>query len=75
MRGLETTATLDISTDELVINSPTNTSTKYWPGGLGLSCPYALVAARLIVAGTDYGVYVILVQLRSLTDLTPNEKY
>ena len=33
--GIETTATLDSNSDEFVIHSPTVTSTKYWPGGLG----------------------------------------
>ena len=29
---LETTATYDIKTDEFVMNSPTVTSMKWWPG-------------------------------------------
>lgn len=33
IRGLETTATYDPKTREFVINSPTLTSMKYWPGG------------------------------------------
>ena len=33
VRGLETTATFDKNTDEFVINSPTLTSIKFWPGG------------------------------------------
>lgn len=32
VRGLETTATYDKSTQEFVINSPTITSIKFWPG-------------------------------------------
>jgi acyl-CoA oxidase len=43
--GLETTAILDLTTDEFVINSPTPTSTKYWPGGLGLWANHAVVFA------------------------------
>jgi acyl-CoA oxidase len=43
--GIETTATLDMKTDEWVINSPTPTSTKYWPGGLGLMANKAAVFA------------------------------
>jgi acyl-CoA oxidase len=54
--GLETTATLDAKTDEFVIHSPTVTSTKYWPGGLGLWGNHAVVFARLIVESNDYGV-------------------
>lgn len=49
--GIETTATLDQSTDEFVIHSPTVTSTKYWPGGLGLWANHAVVFAKCIVDG------------------------
>ena len=54
--GLETTATLDKATDEFVIHSPTVTSTKFWPGDLGRNTTHAIVFARLIIAGKDYGV-------------------
>jgi len=43
--GLETTATLDKATDEWVIHSPTVSSTKFWPGGLGRTANYAVVFA------------------------------
>ncbi len=33
VRGLETTATYDIDTQQFVIHSPTLSSTKWWPGG------------------------------------------
>lgn len=33
IRGLETTATYDPKTEEFVLNSPTLTSFKWWPGG------------------------------------------
>ena len=33
VRGLETTATYDEKTEEFVMNSPTKTSYKWWPGG------------------------------------------
>lgn len=59
--GLETTATLDLKTDEFVIHSPTVTSTKYWPGGLGLWANYAAVFAHCLVEGNDYGVMCFLV--------------
>ena len=34
--GLETTATLDLATDEFVIHTPNIKATKFWPGALGL---------------------------------------
>lgn len=33
IRGLETTSTYDPETEEFVLNSPTITSYKWWPGG------------------------------------------
>jgi acyl-CoA oxidase len=63
---LETTATLDKTTDEFVIHSPTKTSTKFWPGDLGRYTTHACVFARLIIDGKDYGVHSFVVQLRDL---------
>ncbi|KAG6913404.1 hypothetical protein DXG01_007067, partial [Tephrocybe rancida] len=71
LRGLETTATFDRQTDEFIIHSPTITSTKYWPGGIGYSTTHAIVMARLLVQGTDYGVHPFMVQLRSVEDFRP----
>lgn len=34
-------------TEEFVIHSPTLTSTKWWPGGLGKTSTHAIVMARL----------------------------
>ena len=53
---LETTATLDKTTDEFIINSPTITSTKFWPGDLGRHSTHAAVFARLKIDDNDYGV-------------------
>lgn len=63
---LETTATLDKTTDEFVIHSPTLTSTKFWPGDLGRYSTHAAVFARLKIDGKDYGVHSFIVQLRDL---------
>mmetsp|Transcript_19109 Transcript_19109/g.29012 ORF Transcript_19109/g.29012 Transcript_19109/m.29012 type:complete len:778 (-) Transcript_19109:392-2725(-) len=52
-----------------IINSPTLTSTKFWPGTLGRTCNHAMVIARLIdAAGVDHGVHNFLVQTRSMED-------
>ena len=59
--GLETTATLDTATDEFVINTPTITATKYWPGDLGRFSTHAVVFARLRANGHDYGVQAFMV--------------
>ncbi len=38
IRGLETTSTYDKSTQEFVLDSPSLTSTKFWPGACKLIC-------------------------------------
>ena len=64
--ALETTATLDKATDEFVINTPTITATKYWPGDLGRFTSHAIVFARLLIDGKDYGVQPFLTQTRDV---------
>ncbi|XP_044256836.1 probable peroxisomal acyl-coenzyme A oxidase 1 [Tribolium madens] len=64
IRGLETTATYDPSTEEFVLHSPTLTSYKWWPGGLGHSANYAVVVAQLYTKGTCQGIHPFIVQLR-----------
>src|SRR5262249_19096665 len=71
VRGIETTATFDSTADAFVINTPTITSTKYWPGSLGFSCTHALVMARLIIARDDYGPHLFMVEVRAVKDGTP----
>ncbi|KAE8693892.1 putative receptor protein kinase [Hibiscus syriacus] len=71
VQGLETTATFDPHTDEFVLHSPTLTSSKWWPGGLGKVSTHAVVYARLITDGQDHGVHGFIVQLRSLDDHSP----
>ncbi|KAI7821385.1 acyl-CoA dehydrogenase/oxidase [Gamsiella multidivaricata] len=65
---LETTATLDTERDEWVINSPTQSSAKFWIGTLGKVANHAVVQAKLIINGKDYGAHPFLVPLRSLKD-------
>lgn len=54
--ALETTAIFDRSTDEFVINTPSITAFKFWPGELGKFATHAAVFARLIIDEKDYGV-------------------
>ncbi|EGZ19822.1 hypothetical protein PHYSODRAFT_312798 [Phytophthora sojae] len=71
VQGIETTATYDKSTQEFVIHSPTLTSRKWWPGGLGKTATHAIVIARLLPDGKDAGVQSFIVQIRSLDDHKP----
>ena len=66
VRSLETTATFDPERDEFIINSPTLTSTKFWPGDLGLCANHVICMAQLIIAGKSYGVHGFIVQVRDL---------
>ena len=68
VRGIETTATYQMETDEFIINSPTLTSAKWWPGGLAHTATHACVYCNLILEGKNYGPHPFMVQLRSLID-------
>eukprot|EP01100_Stratorugosa_tubuloviscum_P005869 TRINITY_DN257_c0_g2_i1.p1 TRINITY_DN257_c0_g2~~TRINITY_DN257_c0_g2_i1.p1 ORF type:complete len:782 (-),score=436.30 TRINITY_DN257_c0_g2_i1:86-2431(-) len=68
VKGIETTATFDLNTDEFIINSPTLTSTKWWIGALAETATHAVVYARLILKGNDYGPHVFIVQLRNVNN-------
>jgi acyl-CoA oxidase len=59
--GLETTATLDVETNQWVFNTPGITAYKFWPGGLGLVANHACVYARCIVGAKDFGPKAFLV--------------
>ncbi len=64
VRELETTATYDPGTDELVIHTPHEHAGKDWIGNAALHGRIATVFARLVVSGTDHGVHAVLVPLR-----------
>jgi len=78
VRGLETTATFlpenkgGLKGGSWVINSPTLTSSKFWPGTLGRTANHAVVIAQLIDGdGKNRGVHNFIVPLRSLKDHKP----
>jgi len=66
VRSLETTATFDQETDEFVIHSPTLTSTKFWPGELGVVANHLICFAQLILNGEKKGVYGFIVPIRDI---------
>lgn len=75
IRALETTATFLPESKggqkggSFVINSPTLTSRKFWPGTLGRTANYAMVIAQLIDGdGVNRGIHNFLVPLRSMKD-------
>ncbi|XP_059058429.1 probable peroxisomal acyl-coenzyme A oxidase 1 [Achroia grisella] len=71
LRGLETTATYDPKTEEFIINSPTITSYKWWPGGLAQTANHCIVVAQLYSKGQCYGVHPFFVQIRDLETHVP----
>ncbi|KAG2782113.1 Peroxisomal acyl-coenzyme A oxidase 1 [Phytophthora cactorum] len=71
VQGLETTAVFDKETQTFVIDSPTLTSRKWWPGGLGKTATHAIVHAKLHINGDSKGVQAFIVPLRSPEDHTP----
>lgn len=78
IRALETTATFVNEANggrggggEWIINSPTLTSTKFWPGTLGKTANHAMIIAQLIDGkGTEQGIHNFIVPLRSMEDHT-----
>ncbi|KAJ1032897.1 hypothetical protein NDA18_001619 [Ustilago nuda] len=66
LSALRTIATLDLDTDEWVINTPEPSAGKIWIGGSGLTATYGVVMANLIIKGKSYGMHPFLVHLRSL---------
>lgn len=71
VRGLETTASYIQETDEFVLNSPTPTACKFWPGSLGRTANTAMVIARLITNGIDHGIHNFLVPIRDRVSHEP----
>ena len=51
----------DKNTDEIIINTPTLSATKFWPGELGKLTNFAMVYAKLISNGKDCGVQPFIV--------------
>jgi acyl-CoA oxidase len=66
IRGLETTAVFDEQTDELVLNTPTLTSIKWWPGNMAKTCNHCVVMGQLIVKGKSYGLQGFIVPIRDI---------
>ncbi|XP_075167181.1 acyl-coenzyme A oxidase 1-like [Haematobia irritans] len=64
LRGLETRADFDQKTDEFVLNTPTITAYKFWPGGLGHASNYSIVMANLYINKEQKGVALFIVPLR-----------
>jgi acyl-CoA oxidase len=70
--NLQTTATYNPEKQTFTLNTPELAATKWWIGGAAHSSNHAVVYARLISKGKDYGVKTFVAQLRdSNFDLLP----
>lgn len=57
--------------DTFIINTPTISAAKYWPGDLGIYATHALVFAQMIVQNKGHGVYAFIVPIRDPKTLKP----
>ena len=69
MQNLETTATYQMESGSFVINTPSISAAKYWPGDLGIFATHALVFAQMIVKGERHGVHAFIVPIRDVSTL------
>ncbi|XP_075146300.1 acyl-coenzyme A oxidase 1 isoform X2 [Haematobia irritans] len=65
VRGLETRADYDIEKQEFVLNSPSLTAYKWWPGGLGQTVNMVVLMAQLYIKDRCYGLMPFLVRIRN----------
>ena len=71
VRGLQTTATFDPSTDTFDVHTPSLSAIKWWPGNLGKTSNVIILMARLISGGKDYGIHPFIVPIRDLKTHQP----
>jgi acyl-CoA oxidase len=64
VQALETTATYDPDTDELVVDTPTTSGRKDYIGNAAEHGRMAVVFAQLHADGDDHGVHAVLVPIR-----------
>ena len=61
---METTATYDKDTDELIVNTPTPLAQKYWITNGACHAKWIVVFAQLHVGGKNEGIHGVLVRCR-----------
>ena len=71
VRGIETTATYDMETKEFIINSPTDTSAKFWIGNLAKTAQNAVIFAQLYTHEENKGVHAFVFPVRDRMNHVP----
>jgi len=61
---METTATYDPNTDELIVNTPSTLAQKYWITNGAIHAKHIVVFAHLHVGGVNQGIHGVLVRCR-----------
>jgi acyl-CoA oxidase len=64
VRDLQTTATYDPTTEEFVVNTPTEADHKEWIGNAATHARMATVFAQLVIGEQNHGVHAFLVTIR-----------
>ncbi|MCO5557767.1 hypothetical protein L7F22_011338 [Adiantum nelumboides] len=64
VRGIETVATYDVSRQEFILNTPSESAQKYWIGGAANDATHAVVFSQLYVDGKHQGVHAFIVAIR-----------
>jgi len=65
VQGIETTATYDKTTQEFIINTPSDSAQKFWIGNAALHGQACAVFAQLYIDNVHYGVHVFVVPIRN----------
>ena len=71
VQSLETEAVYDQTRKEFILNSPTVSSLKWWPGELANISTVAVVFAKTVVGGKKVGVLPFIVQIRDFATHRP----
>ena len=71
IQNCETTAVYDHNTKEFLLNSPTETSIKFWIGNLGKTANMMVWFAQLYVEDINYGLHAFIVPIRDKSTHLP----
>jgi acyl-CoA oxidase len=61
---METLATYDAASKQIVVHTPSPKAQKYWITNGAVHAHHAVVFARLIVNGSDEGIHCVMVRIR-----------